>query len=241
MNDLGLKIETITKDNIESILSDPRVPKTVMEKLDKLLLFIYRRTKQLYDEVIISINTPAIGYAKNKEELESMVKALSKKGYYGDYIKPGFIEGTRALTLDGLQRAESLQKEVVNSKQCFVAMWFSDEMKSIYDNFITKAVEDAGYQPLIISQKEHNDDICDQIIAEIRKSKFLIADFTGNRGGVYYEAGFALGLGLPVIWTCREDDLKDVHFDVNHKNIIVWKTGDDLYEKLKYRIQATII
>ena len=40
---------------------------------------------------------------------------------------------------------------------------------------------------------------------QIRKSKFLIADFTGQRGGVYYEAGFAYGLGLPVIWTCRKD------------------------------------
>jgi hypothetical protein len=46
---------------------------------------------------------------------------------------------------------------------------------------------------------------------------------------------------LLVIWTCKEEDLKDVHFDVNHNNIIVWETGEELYEKLKYRIQATII
>ena len=35
----------------------------------------------------------------------------------------------------------------------------------------------------------------DRIIAQIRASKFVVADFTRNRGGVYYEAGFALGLG----------------------------------------------
>ena len=48
----------------------------------------------------------------------------------------------------------------------------------------------------------------DRILAEIRKSKFVVADFTscgeciacdkcehiGARGGVYFEAGFALGL-----------------------------------------------
>ncbi len=37
--------------------------------------------------------------------------------------------------------------------------------------------------------------------------RFMIADFTGHRGGVYFEAGFAHGLGIPVIWTCREDQL----------------------------------
>jgi nucleoside 2-deoxyribosyltransferase len=107
--------------------------------------------------------------------------------------------------------------------------------------YIAKAFDDAGYQPLNISQKENNDKICDQIIAEIWESKFLIADFTGNRGGVYFEAGFAHGLDLPVIWLCREGDIKNVHFDVNHYNFIVWKDGEELYRRLKDRIRATII
>ena len=40
--------------------------------------------------------------------------------------------------------------------------------------------------------------IDDEIVAEIRRSKFIIADFShgsdGARGGVYFEAGFAHGL-----------------------------------------------
>lgn len=239
MNELNRPIGLITNKNYESMLSSPMIPKTTMEKLDKLLLYIYRRTGQLYQEVKIDKNMPAIAYAKNSEELEQMLRALVHLNYLN------LIKTTKSiiysLTIDGIQRAESLQKEVVKSKQCFVAMWFSPEMLDIYNQYITKAVKDSGYASLIISQQEYNDDICDQIIAEIRKSKFLIADFTGNRGGVYFEAGFALGLGLPVIWTCKKNYLKKVHFDVNHNNIIVWKSGEELYEKLKYRIQATII
>lgn len=81
----------------------------------------------------------------------------------------------------------------------------------------------------------------DQIIAEIRRSKFLIADFTGHRGGVYFEAGFALGLGLPVIWTCRKDNLENLHFDIRQYNFIDWETGEELQERLTNRIQATIL
>ena len=58
------------------------------------------------------------------------------------------------------------------------------------------------------------------------------------RGGVYFEAGFALGLSIPVIWTCREDMIKHVHFDTRQFNHIVWTDADDLFTKLKNRIGA---
>lgn len=89
--------------------------------------------------------------------------------------------------------------------------------------------------------KEHNNNICDEIIAEIRRSKFLIADFTGQRGGVYFEAGFAYGLGLPVIWTCKKDDVSNLHFDINHYNFILWEKSEDLCTNLCNRILATIV
>ena len=168
-----------------------------------------------------------------------MLATLVERGFLAHEL----IGGNRgySLTLEGFERAENLQKETVNSTQCFIAMWFSAEMLRVCETHIKKAIVDSGYHPFIVLDKEHNDKICDQIIAEIRKSKFLIADFTGNRGGVYFEAGFAYGLGLPVIWTCRKDHFDDIHFDVNHYNFIVWETGEDLYEKLKNRIQATIL
>jgi nucleoside 2-deoxyribosyltransferase len=78
------------------------------------------------------------------------------------------------------------------------------------------------------------------IVAEIRRSGLVVADFTGNRGGVYFEAGFAMGLGIPVIWTCRDTDINAVHFDTRQYNHIVWKEAGDLREQLQRRIEATI-
>ncbi|MFH1288314.1 MAG: hypothetical protein ABII25_06420 [bacterium] len=98
----------------------------------------------------------------------------------------------------------------------------------------------------------------------------MVCDLTGYRGGVYFEAGFAYGLGLDVIYTCRKDWLKDeilkdesgndikslfdnnggkisilkegVHFDLAHRNRIEWEPDkpEDFRIKLENRIKALI-
>ena len=54
------------------------------------------------------------------------------------------------------------------------------------------------------------------------------------------EAGFAHGLGLPVIFMCREGD--ELHFDIRQYNCIFWKLEDlvDAGERLKNRLLATL-
>ena len=115
------------------------------------------------------------------------------------------------------------------------------ELRAAYELGIEPAVADAGLKPIRIDRKEHNNEITDEIMAEIRDSQVMVADFTGQRGGVYYEAGFAVGLGRPVIWSCRKDEIEKLHFDTNHKNHIAWETPADLRQKLYNRIRATIL
>jgi hypothetical protein len=86
----------------------------------------------------------------------------------------------------------------------------------------------------------HNDNIVDKIIGEIRTCQFMVADFTGQKGGVYFEAGFVKGLGREVIWTCREDDFRNVHFDIAQFSHIIWKNSGDLRRRLADKIIATI-
>ncbi len=130
------------------------------------------------------------------------------------------------------------------SAQVFVAMWFNSSVQSAYDNGVAKAIEDIGFKPLRIDRKEHNNKIDDEIIAEIRRSRFIVADMTCEpgkpRGGVYFEAGFAMGLRIPVIWTCREDAIAEVHFDTRQFSHILWTDAADLRDKLAKRIAATI-
>ncbi len=120
-------------------------------------------------------------------------------------------------------------------------MWFADEMAEVYKRGIKPAIEDTGFEPRQMQFVQHNNKICDEIVAEIRKSRFVVADFTGQRGGVYFEAGFAMGLGIPVIWTVRNDQIEQVHFDTRQYNHIVYDTPEDLKQKLCNRIRATIL
>lgn len=126
------------------------------------------------------------------------------------------------------------------SRDCFVAMWFDASMEEVYQCGIYKPLKDIGFNPVRVDKIEHNDRI-DQIIFDlIRRSRFVVADFTGNRAGVYYESGFASGLGLPVIHTCRRDSFVERHFDVHTINTIVYDTIENLATDLRRRVVETI-
>jgi len=117
-------------------------------------------------------------------------------------------------------------------------------MNDVFELGISAAVTDCDLpKPIRIDQKEHNNQITDEIVAEIRDAEFVIADFTGNRAGVYYEyeAGFARGLGRPVIHCCQESDLTNLHFDTKVINHVSWSDEADLRVKLANRIKATVI
>jgi nucleoside 2-deoxyribosyltransferase len=144
--------------------------------------------------------------------------------------------------VDGWNRVAELERAMPGSKpeQVFVAMWFDDTMAAAYDEGIKKAIEEAGYQALRIDKQEHNNLIDDEIIAQIRQSRVVVADFTGQRAGVYYEAGFARGLGIEVVPTVRHDAMQECHFDTNHLNHVVWTSPADLRERLRNRLLATV-
>ena len=128
--------------------------------------------------------------------------------------------------------------------QAFVAMWFDNSMDAVFDNGVEPAIKGAGYCAFRIDRKPDLDKIDDEIIAEIRRSRFLVADFTqgedGARGGVYFEAGFAHGLRIPVIYTCRSDMVDKLHFDTRQYAHIVWNTPEELRDGLKNRIMARL-
>lgn len=178
--------------------------------------------------------------------------ALIDYGAAQKRLKIEAYSGTLALTIDGWSTLEQLNKSDAMSSQAFVAMWFGPEVSSAYEEGIATAIRDAGYVSMRIDQKEHANRIDDEIIAEIRRSRFVVADFTCGtvadgdkavaipRGGVYYEAGFAQGLGIPVIWMCRQDHIDHVHFDTRQFNHITWTDAADLRVKLKNRIGAVL-
>jgi nucleoside 2-deoxyribosyltransferase len=150
-----------------------------------------------------------------------------------DIAKPCFV------TAEGWLELERIEQSGADSDHGFVAMWF-DASRLEADAAITEAIRKAGYHPIRIDREEHLNRIDDEIIARIRQSKFLVADFTGQRNGVYFEAGFMLGLGRPVIWLCDKAELDKVHFDTRQYNMIDYIDPAELKKRLQLRIEANL-
>jgi nucleoside 2-deoxyribosyltransferase len=252
MNEIGKRDVLITFKNYRDILASPIIPHTIGAKLEKLLQYCYHLTHYFNDTLNIEIRSNySLCYAKNADEASALFSQLVDL----QYLARENLSGDFRLTLRGIEKAEQFAKTRSQSNTCFVAMWFADEMDLIYENAIRAAIEYKDYYNYLavqVGKKEHNNDITDEIIAGIRECHFLIADMTGYRGGAYFEAGFAKGLGKQVIFTCRKDWFygefdKDnkvikekVHFDINHQNIIVWETEEELKKRIIDRIRATI-
>lgn len=131
--------------------------------------------------------------------------------------------------------------------QIFIAMMFSVETNIFYKKAYKPVIQAMKYTVMRIDEKEYACLIINEIQTEITDSIALIADLTGIRGGVYYEAGIARGLQLcnhpiKLILTCQKDffDLEKVHFDVSGDNILLYGDVDDLKVKLKSRIEALL-
>ena len=163
------------------------------------------------------------------------------EGQYVESIGPGFLH-TCQITPQGHTQLEEMRLGGRESQIGFCAMWFSPKLLPVWTHGIEPAIRASGYDPQRIDRIEHNNKIDDQIVATIRRSRFVVADFTGNRGGVYFEAGFAMGLDIPVIWTIRGGRFHRVHFDNRQYNFVDWtfERLADFKVRLQNRIEATL-
>ena len=236
-------VPTISKDMLKQILA--RALPSFTERADRLLLESLQVQNSVSSE--IDISDPRIinaTHSQGMDEVRLLGRLLSDKGLM-DQSSPQTLDfqGDYEILPQGFVAADELTRRAVQSDKGFVAIWFDKkgkEMDLAYEKGFHVGVESAGYKPVRVDRVEHADRIDDVIIAHIRTAAFVVADFTEHRGGVYFEAGFALGLGRQVIWTCKEDHMKDLYFDIRQYNTIDWKNPEDLAKRLQHRIEATV-
>ena len=245
----GVAIPRLTADDVRRTKDDKLLP--VHERADRLLGLLARSSSRIGTELRLmggeELGGKVLAWSESTfwEELQFLMDYLFRKGWVR---RSTIIDFSGALNvkveIPGFGRVEELEANP-DSSQCFVAMWFDDSLNEVYEKGIRPAIEeDTGYSALRIDRQEFLGKIDDEIIAQLRRSRFLVADAThgdgGARGGVYYEAGFAQGLGLPVIFTCRNDMIDKVHLDTRQFNHIVWENPDDLREQLANRIGSVL-
>jgi hypothetical protein len=153
------------------------------------------------------------------------------------------------LTLKGWDRYEQLKQANPQSTTAFMAMKFDDaQMDRIYrDHFrpAVKAIDD--YDLDTVNERPEAGLIDYRIRLQVTASRFVLADLTHENHGVYFEAGYAEGIGRPVIYTCRTDAFNPraghPHFDVSHHQCVKWDdppTAEQL-EALTLTIRNTLL
>lgn len=244
---LGNDVPNVSSDVVSFAKSRPSLE--VFERAYRLLDYFNIATDYIGEEInfdphgISGQEMLAVSESINFDEIIYLIEYLREEGFIDvELLESG---GSVKITMAGYSAISDRHKKGSSSDQAFVAMWFDPTMNDAYEHGVAPGVTDSGYRPVRIDKKNHNNKIDDEIISEIRRSRFLIADFTqsdekGARGGVYYEAGFAHGLNIPVIFTCRADAISRVHFDTRQYNHITWKDPTDLRHALAARISATI-
>jgi hypothetical protein len=146
-----------------------------------------------------------------------------------------------ALTRRGWERVSELKrKQRASGRTAFVVMWFDDAMDEAWTLGLRPGVDNAGFEPRRMKEEVHPDRIDARIVAAIRSCRFLVADVTGERPAVYYEAGLAEGLSKTVIWTCRRDKADDMCFDTRQFRHILWEEPEDLSSQLTDTIRALV-
>lgn len=229
------KIVRIEMDNESEIISSFPRPRNIFDQIDLCLDYLALPAYAFNGAPILgNISYAPWFVAESESEYDYLCELLVEMGYCGQGGP------TKQLTAMGWTRVLTIREGHSESAQIFVAMWFAPEMNDAWAVGIEQPLLSLNFKPLRVDRKEHNDMIDDQIIAEIRASTAVIADFTGDRAGAYFEAGFARGLGKPVIWTCRKDWHSKLHFDTRQFNHIIWESPEELAFKLANRVRATL-
>lgn len=176
--------------------------------------------------------------------LHFVVDGLMKEELLKRYKTPDVA----TLAFAGWERYEALERgNSSGNKKAFMAMKFNEpEMDRMLEDCFRPAVDQTGFSLEKLDDNPKAGLIDDRMRVEIRLSRFLIADLSHANHGAYWEAGYAEGLGKPVIYMCKKSVFENTdtkpHFDTNHHLTIVWDESDldKATEDLKATIRATI-
>ena len=186
----------------------------------------------------------AVMGAKSVEGVQFIINHLVDSGYLqGDMYGGGECE--LGLSMEGWNYFDQLNRGAIVSRKVFMAMEFGNaELDAVFENCFKPAVKATGFELFRMDEKPQAGLIDDKLRVDIRTARFLIADLTNENRGAYWEAGFAEGLGKPVIYTCEKSKFEAyrTHFDTNHHVTVVWENEmlEEAAERLKVTIRATL-
>ena len=207
-----------------------------------LILYIGDKVKESVGNPIDRLDdfAESIG-APSKESANRLLKELRDKGIVrmsqlarvlGDETThDGTTFVNVDLTLDGWNQYDAEKRRQLDGNYGFIAMEFDDPVLSPFvEDVVKPAVKERVGYDLVDMNDAGRAGVIDNIMRErIRNAAFAIVDLTHDNSGAYWEAGYAEGVGKPVIYICEKEKFKTdgTHFDTNHCTTILWSRDDD--------------
>lgn len=189
----------------------------------------------------------AIVGSENPEAAVQIIQDLRSGDQVDFSARPitGLDAVTRArLTLAGWAEWQEIHKGRRAARDGFIAMQFND---AHLDDFVSKVVQPCVLEALGVRANRLDSSeivtagVIDNIMREaIQNAAFVLVDLSHGNRGAYWEAGYAEGLGKPVIYLCEKAAFESVkpHFDVNHCTIVMWEQSNP--EPFKLLLAATL-
>lgn len=178
---------------------------------------------------------PQSGYGEigffDRNAFRLLFEDLFAKGTMSGNVTPDTFDGyghptELNLTLSGWTEYQTLKSGMSPGLYGFLAMKFGDDIleKFAKEHLKPHVMEKLGYEVIDIRDVSKAGIIDNLMREQIRDSAFVIADLSHDNSGAYWEAGYAEGLGKPVIYICEKEKFKEsqTHFDTNHCTTVMW-------------------
>jgi len=221
---------TLSVGDLEAIENSPNIPVTIEDKGTRLLQYLYRHSGGPEDPVVIHplASSYNITYSPNLQELVYIIDTLVTKQLL---IREG---KTFKLTETGWREAvESAGGKKL--KPCLALISDDEKLRTEWQGKLFPKMEQFGYMPRLLpdaktGKRDRN------LLELVSKSKLIIADLTNQSPEVYFAAGYALGLNIPVIWTVNSSDADNLSVQIKDIRPIVWDRAEELAVILQQRL-----
>ena len=230
----------ITQDILKSWISNGTLPNPIIQT-ENLIRFIGDEVSRSGENITI---LPDCIYAVMGTRSYRSAIDLAKELQERKLLKMNPQGKDITLSLDGWERYEAEKRGRFSGNYGFIAMEFFDtepdpfELDSFIKGVVKPAVEDdIGYNIVDIREVSQAGIIDNIMRVQIRGSAFVIADLTHDNHGAYWEAGYAEGLGKPVVYICEKTKFKSnkPHFDTNHCTTVLWSKDDPKDDSKEFR------
>jgi len=233
-----------SSESISGVMDRDYLP-SVAEQVENLIFYLGSQERSAGDRVeLLYLKVLFLVGATESHDVMFLVRGLME-----EKVIVGSVSSQSAsvvLTIRGWDKYAQLTKGVESSNQGFMAMPFGyEELTRVFYEHWKPAAAQTGLPLERLDESPRAGSISNRMRVEIRRSRYLVAELTHSNAGAYWEAGFAEGLGKPVIYLCEKSYFDDpgsgVHFDVSQSQGVIWEADKlvEAEEQLKDIIRNT--